>query len=179
MKKSVLATVITIMFLATDPAFAVSMEYEISFDGPLTGAGSFTWDNDTQLMSNMSWDFGSNTGGVDDATYDWSATLDGGNLSQFVFEIFTMEDTHPYECTATTGSCAVLVEDTFGDFDSAYFEITSSNLRRYSFLRGEEFAAYGIFTTSVMSSASVPAPGSLALLGLGLFGLLFPNRKRS
>lgn len=176
MKKIVSSIFILFASLMTSNVFAVPMQYQINFSGAVAGTGSFVWDYDTQLMSNMSWNIGSYAGGVDESTYSWGAEVFGGTQSQFLFEIMTLEDVHPVACSETSG-CGVLISNTYGDFDTAYFQVTSDNLRRYSFMIGEQFAASGLFSTSLVGPASVPAPTSLALLGLGLIGFSFARRK--
>lgn len=176
MKKLVYIVTILLVLFAAGSAVAVPMQYEISFDGPTAGTGTFIWDNDTQLMSDFSWSFGSYSGGVNDLLYPWDVAVSGGNLSQYLFETLTLEDVHPVTCTSLTTTCSVSINDIYGDFDTAYFEIADLNLRRYSFMISNEFAAYGTFTTRLVGT--VPAPASFVLLGLGLIGLSFARRNK-
>ena len=170
------------VLLSPMAAHAVPIEYQIDFGpaGPLTGGtGGFTWDDDTQLVSNLTWDFGSGlTGG---ANPNWAEDFGSGlgTLSQFFFEIMTRIDVSPISCTAVGTGCV----QGFSSFEGLYgwpgsqmsFLLDSNNDQTYFISDPDYGSIQGTFSTRLVSVAE---PGTLALLGLGLFGIGVARRRR-
>lgn len=163
-------------------ANAVPIDYAIDFGaaGPLTGGtGGFTWDDDTQLVSNLTWDFGSGlTGG---ANPDWAEDFGSGlgTLSQFFFEIMTAIDVSPVNCSGIGTGCNAVFTSSEGLYgwpgQQITFGIGGDNSQTYTIIDPDYGIFDGSFTTRLVSVAE---PGTLALLGLGLFGIGVTRRRR-
>jgi PEP-CTERM motif-containing protein len=148
------------------------------------GSGSFIWDGDTHTLSNVVWNFGAGplgSGGIDDATIGWSEPVFGGTAAEFVAEILLKDDSlHPVNCAGFLGNCGSSLR-AYGDLYQMQFDIVLG-VQSYTVDPGAAVdpgpqAVQGFFTTAVRAT-SVPEPGTVALFGLGLFGLGLARRGR-
>lgn len=161
-------------------ALAAPVTYQITFDaaGPVAGGtGSFTWDETTQLVDALTWDFGAGrTGG---ANPDWSQDLGGSTLSQFFFEVMTGNDVSPFNCTDVGFRCDTSFGPLSGGFGwpgiSMTFVLDLDNSHTYFVEDTGDASFRGTFSAQVANA--VPEPGTLALVALGLAGALRRRRQ--
>ena len=164
-------------------AAAAPIRYQITFGAtatePAGGIGFFFRDDVTGLLSGFSWDFGGNTGGIVDASVDWSAPTFGGTLSDFVFEILTLQDVSPAACTDLNNSCSHGFggPQLFGYPGDQIFFRDQLNTNAQLYVLGAN-GPEGSFSTQLAPRVVVPEPGTLALLALGMCGTRQIRRRR-
>ena len=164
-------------------AAAAPIGYQINFGAtaaePAGGTGFFFRDDVTELLSNFTWDFGGSTGGIVDPSVNWSESVFGGTLSNFLFEILTLQDVHPADCSAVSTGCSSSfnASQLFGyPGDSIEFS-DQVNTNAQLYVLGN-LGPLGSFSTQLAPTA-VPEPGTLALLALGMGARAFARRRRA
>jgi hypothetical protein len=172
---------------------ASPLQYQISFganiDDPDGGVGSFYWDSDLHSISGLTWNFGDGlTGGVDDSVGVWSQLLPpsiGGTISELFFEIVMQQDVHPLGCTSPTQGCGQgfsAYNGMYGSYPAIDINfvdeaVGAGGLYYYLRVSANKWIA-GTFTTRFIGTSpptppvSVPEPPGIAIIVLGLIGLL-------
>ena len=182
MKAMFSAALLGALLLTPVAAAATPIRYQINFsptaEAPAGGTGYFFRDDVTELLSNFTWDFGGgNTGGIVDALTDWSATVFGGTISHFFFEILTQQDVHPSPCsTLTTGCSSTFETPQVVGFPSRIVFRDQSNTNAQQYILGLG-GSPGSFSTQLAPRVA-PEPGTLALLALGMCGARAYARRR-
>ena len=171
------------LFLVPATADAAPIRYQINFGAtatdPAGGTGFFFRDDVTELLSDFTWDFGGgNTGGLVDASIDWAAPVFGGTLSNFLFEILTLQDVHPAACSTVLIGCsqgfnAGQVFGYPGGFFAFEDQVNTNAQTYFSAATGST----GSFSTQLAPRVA-PEPGTLALLALGMCGA-YARRRRA
>ena len=170
-KKVVISFYAVCALFAVGAAQATLIQYQIDFDGArdgVPGTGSFFWDESTQLISQLSWDFGGLTGGVDDRQAHWSTLTSVGTKAQFVFEILTLQDVAIADCNSIGGcSTGLSGSQLYGFPADGLLELSVSwpGQQTYRFMENSVSVARGNFSTSVVR---VSEPSLLLLVSLGL-----------
>lgn len=184
--------------LASTPSFAVPIDYLLDFNAQLgpSGTGSFSYDADTRLLTNLKWDFGSGM------TYSSGpigtiARPDGGTSGSFLAELLLRTDLDPSGCIngiATLCRSSILSLPSFSapggvNSISFYTGIAYGNSTYYSF----STATAGVFTPGqppqptvfgptvadgyVTARLAVSEPSTIALLMLGMLTALGIRRR--
>jgi hypothetical protein len=176
-------------FLVAPPiAQATPVTYDVTFAATVgsNGVGSFVWDEYTQVMSDFQWNFAGSSGGVFDSQWAQGAGSDWGSNGQYVFELLTGIDSSPQNCTsypsdwcqARLGPDAVYgwPVSVGGLWElAAALQPDGTTVRSYV-ITAIDHPIWGLITAT--PRASVPEPGTLSLLGLGLAGLGFTRRRK-
>jgi hypothetical protein len=163
--------------ILASPAQAIPVQYSVSYDastaGP-SGTGSFSWDSDTHQFSGFSWDFLAASGTL--MSNDWRASIFGGTMGAFLFEILTGEDLHPSACTATS-RCTFISSNIASDvLGSVLFRSLGTGLTEYVFRNGGNVLYRGTLSINRLAVA-VSEPVTLLLLSAGLLGVALRRRK--
>lgn len=153
-----------VLFIAPLAAEAIPIDYAMVYTadagGGPDGLGSFTYDADTQILSNLEWLFDDGTAGALTVSSDFLAEniLLKGCLST---------------CTVGAGPSALS-----GDFINAGWGYSLLNdVQSYSFLTAAEVSYFGVFTV-IEIVTPVPEPGTLSLMAVGFAVLAWRRRKR-
>lgn len=174
MKSKLIGALLTTILLAPVAASAALLEYRINFGANSTdadgGTGSFYWNDSTELISNIAWDFGGgNTGGINDALVDWSADVfGGGTLSEFLFEILTLQDVHGTGCSTLATGCGQGFDppQVFGypGMRIGFNDALNTNAQTYNIgFQG----VIGSFSTELVGEVEeIPLPGTMPLLAI-------------
>ena len=147
---------------------ANTSEYEIIFDGSIVGnagVGSFLWDDSTNLISDITWDFGNLIGGIDDTIINWSNIVFGDTISSIALENLTQQDVSSVNCI--TVNCAISTNGyvSYGSSSATNIIFSTDGLGAqtyaiYDSIAGA-FAVQGNFSTS---EVTVPESSSIFLL---------------
>jgi hypothetical protein len=199
-KKSLwLSLVLAACALGTTPSFAVPVAYNLSFNALLgpSGTGSFLYDDEAMLLTNLTWDFGD--GIVGGFSFIPTPISPGGNSSSFLAEMLTQTNLNP------SSNCIVTVTPTFcRSIRNGAIGLTPGNVPAVTFEVGPSFgtSVYYSFSTVtippfvpgvpptpptfgpstangyVTATLAVAEPSSIALLMAGLFGFAIAMHKR-
>ena len=153
------------------------MNFESSVAGP-AGTGSYYWDDVNHVISNMTWNFGGNIGGVDDALIDWNAPYFGQTYAEYIFSYLNGN-----YCPNT--SCYSIITGPVSEYGypanlgySLFISWDANGHSNYFFNKLNSplnpLLAGGFSTSRV----TVPEPASMFLLGIGLFSLFFFQRRK-
>lgn len=168
--KLILVALLITSSLAVDAGL---MKYKIDFSGDADGSGSFSWDPGARMISNLVLDLGSGMTG--EINPEWSAKVPGVpgvTLSQLFFNIVTGIDVPPSSCPGNKTNCSYRFDRRNGLFGESIsfvrFTIGPGHFGKYELFGSHSREINGIFTARAI--ASIPEPGILALLVIGMFG---------
>lgn len=175
-KVRMLATLLgSVWFLClASPAHAVAIfEFELTFD-----SGDLSGNTYTGTLS---------TTGTNDGLYNPGGDFGGGTLLSFdiivdgiAFDI--MDDRYPlYPRVALASEAITLIEyESFiGDFELDIYYSEGSRNDVFFFDYSNDHASEGyVAGTRCVEGCTVPEPGTLALLGVGLAGMGFTRRRK-
>ena len=126
----------------------------------------------------MTWNFGGNIGGVDDALIDWNAPYFGQTYAEFIYSFLDGSACPGDYCNtiiagpgsyygypANLGYSLFISWDTSGQSSYSFYDIGSGKPPLYA----------GSLSSS---RVTVPEPASMFLLGIGLFSLFFFQRRK-
>jgi hypothetical protein len=167
---------ITALLSLASTARAIPLNFEVTYDGSvagIAGSGSFNYDADTTSFSNFMLSFGDSSAVV--PLVNGGRAAFGGTLGQFLFEILTGMDVHPVACGVV--SCSFTTSPQTALVTSASFtrNINNNPLAGYRFLD----SAQDVVFAGSLSVRQVPEPATVALVGLGLLGLVLARLIRS
>jgi hypothetical protein len=200
LKKSILVSmVLAASVLSSPPSFATSLAYNLNFNALLgpSGTGSFQYDDEAMLLTNLKWDFGS--GIVGGFSFIPTPISPGGTPSGLLAEILTQTNFSPIS------NCIVLVTPTTcRSTRSGGIGLTPGSVNGIVFEVGPSFGSsvYYSFATItpgpfipggppppleigpstangyVTATLAVAEPSSMALLLAGLLGFAIATYKR-
>ena len=160
-------------------ANAVPVDYSVvytSSSAGQSGTGSFSFDSDTSAFSSFSWDLASGTDML--MANNWRASIFGGTMGRFLFEILTGEDVHPAACTANSRCTFSSANITSNLLTSIEFRTLATGMTEYLFRNGSTLLFNGTLSVNrVQIAQAVSEPFTLGLLGIGLLGIGLRRRK--
>jgi len=198
-KSSLIWIVLVVSTLSASAGHAVPLTYNLKFDALLgpSGIGSFQYDTDAKLLTNLSWDFGDGiVGGF--SFFPTPPIFNGSTSSSFLAELLGQSDFDPnFNCIVGSAlSCRSTrfgaIGTTPGNVNSVTFSVAMSSgpFVFYSFasattgpfVPGETppSPVFGPSTANghVLAALAVPEPSSFPLLMLGV-AVIWSVRRRT
>uniref|UniRef100_I2PZ91 PEP-CTERM putative exosortase interaction domain-containing protein n=1 Tax=Desulfovibrio sp. U5L TaxID=596152 RepID=I2PZ91_9BACT len=168
------------LFLAASAQASIvtyGMEFTDSTTGAL-GVGSFHWNTDTEMMTDLNWNFSGKTGAVLDNALakiyqSWNP------LATTYGELFYRFLTDPIDYLASqynplSIAVGLMPTDVTGDFGFIAFGAEQGSTKAtYLFYNPD----WSVASEGYASAAPTPEPATMLLLGSGLAGLLVGRRR--
>jgi hypothetical protein len=181
-RHAVLMTAMALAVLTPIAASAVPVKYDLVFEAPTPGSGSFLWDEGAGTITDFGWDFGAGVSGALRNEINWLAPVFGSTRGRYFFELITGENAHPSGCDGIDVCSASYLGNEVIGFPSVLANFSRDNQlfdsARYFFLGADSRILSGNLLAT-RAAVSVSEAGTLAMLTLGLLALLVVSRVRT
>ena len=177
--RSAFLTLVAVL-LSPMAANADLIEFDVTYTPTIgdAGFGSFFFDYSTGYITDFIWDFG---GGAVGGISDYTGDIFGDTIGRFLFEILSETDVHSGVTCINEPLCGLTLPINGsgpGLADSLTFKGSATLGESYYGFFGyvdNETVNYG---EGIVAITRVPEPGTLALFGIGLFGMGLARRRK-